>query len=272
MRVRISGKAAVTRRGKPATDEKTVKALHGVTSDNECADYLDPDLAALGIEGGKIQLIHDPNRGWLVVTEYTAPKKLTPKRLAQLADDTQGQWSDGLGVSCFAYEAKRAKADVDLFPFDQKVAAEQLADSDGVPKGGKAPNKQALAIAAQDGKLAEVRELLAAGADTEVMFQRHTPLLLAVGYGHKAVVKALIEAGAKVNARDPNGWDALVSCGMSNAVRDGVAAEIAQILLDHGAKPNGKRGREYYLKKSPLQAAHGKPKLQAVLKANGATA
>ena len=272
MRIRIQGPAAVTRRGKRVADDRTVRALDGAESEDECADYIDSDLAALGIEGGRVGLRHDAKKKrFVVVTEYTAARKLPATALRRLVAATRGQWSDGIGEGCFDDLADRLKVEIDLtVPLD-RITAEQVAEPDE-PKGARKPNKLALARAAQLGKLKDVRELLDAGADTEVMLQKHTPLHLAILYSRVAVAKLLIERGAKVNARDPHGWDALVLCGQVDSLRDGPAAEVARALLEHGAKPNGKRGNENWLKRSPLAAAEGKTKLQAVLRKFGATA
>lgn len=273
MRIRIQGPATVTRRGKPVVDTRTVRALDGAESEDDCADYIDPALAARGIEAGRVRLCHDPKaRRFLVVTEYTAPQKLPATALRRLVAATRGQWSDGIGEGCFEDLAERLNVDIDLTPATNKITVEQIADAPNAPKSTRPPNKLALARAAQAGKLKEVRELLDAGADTEVMLQKFTPLHLAILYSRVAVAKLLIERGAKVNARDPQGWDPLVLCGQVDSLRDGSAAEIARTLLEHGARPNGRRGTENWLKRSPLEAADGKPKLQAVLREFGATA
>jgi hypothetical protein len=272
MRIRIRGPATVTRSGKPVVDARTVRALDGAESEDECADYIDSDLAARGIEGGRVRLCHDSKiRRFFVVTEYSAPRKLPASVLRRLVAATRGQWSDGIGEACFDDLAERRSVFIDLTPPVNKITVEQVADPDQ-PNGARTPNKLALAKAAQAGKIKEVRALLDAGADMEVMLQKHTPLHLAVIYSHVAVAKLLIERGANVNARDPLGWDPLILCGQVDSLRDNFAAEIARTLLEHGARPNGRRGNENYLKRSPLAAAEGKPKLQAVLRKFGATA
>lgn len=251
-------------------DARTVRALDGAESEHECADFIDSALAARGIEGGRVRLCHDSKANrFMVITEYTAPQRLPATALTRLVADTLGQWSDGIGEGCFDDLAERLNVDIDLTPVPDKVTAVQVANPDE-SKRTRAPNKLALAQAAAAGKLKEVRELLDAGADTEVMLQKETPLHLAIMCARVAVAKLLIERGANVNARDPGGWDPLVLCGQVHSLRDGLAAEIARVLLEHGARPNGKRGRES--RWSPLAAAYGKPKLQAVLREFGATA
>jgi hypothetical protein len=269
MLIRIQGTASVTRRGKPVTDARAVRALDGAESKDACADSIDAGLAALGIEGGRVRLAH-ASGGWVVVTEYTSPKKLPPAALRKLITGTRGQWSDGIGEACFDALSDRLGVEIDLAPEGQEVTAEQVAGAAAAP-AGKRPNKLALPRAAMDGDLAAVRELLDAGADTEVPLQQHTALLLAILYAHADVALLLIERGAKLSARTPNGWDALVLCGQARELRDGPAATVARALLDRGARPNGKRGSQYAYKKSPLAAAEGKKKLAEVLREFGAT-
>lgn len=268
MLIRIQGSAAVTKRGKPVGDARTIAALDGAESKDGCADYLDAAIAARGVEGGRVRLTHTAG-GFVVVTEYTCPAKLTAAELKWLVSATQGQWSDGIGEGCFDAVADRLGVEIDLSPDGQKATAEQTGEPE--PRGKK-PGKLALPKAAMDGDLAAVRDLLAAGADTEVPFQKHTALLLAALYAHPDVAVLLLESGAKLAARCPQGWDALVLCGQARELADAPAARIARALLERGAKPNGKRGSEYRYKKSPLQAAANKPALQAVLREFGATA
>lgn len=271
MLIRIRGPASVTKRGKPVTGAKAIRALDGAESRDECADHLATALAARGIEGGRIRLTHTEG-GFAVVTEYTAPKKLPPAVLRQLMESTRGQWSDGIGEACFDALAKRHGVRIDLAPDEQEVTAEQVTEPNS-KLSGKKPNKLALPKAAMGGDLAKVRELLDAGADTEAPLQKHTALLLAILYAHADIAVLLIEKGAKLSARcPPQGWDALVICGQARELQDEPAATIARSLLERGVKPNGKRGSQYMYKKSPLQAAANKPKLQAVLREFGATA
>src|SRR5690349_14010741 len=106
MLIRIQGTASVMKRGKPVTDAKTIKALDGAQSKDGCADYLAPALAAHGIEGGRIRLIHT-GAEFVVGTEFTAPKKLAATALRKLVESTRGQWSDGIGEACFDALTKR---------------------------------------------------------------------------------------------------------------------------------------------------------------------
>ena len=63
-----------------------------------------------------------------------------------------------------------------------------------------------LLIAAHDGRLAEVRALLAAGASVnQAMEDGATPLFISAQQGHLDVVKALVAAGASVDQAREDG-------------------------------------------------------------------
>src|SRR4029079_10632029 len=60
MLIRITGRAEVTLDdGSPVTARATIRELDGAESDDTCANYLDSDLADLGITGGTIKLTYN---------------------------------------------------------------------------------------------------------------------------------------------------------------------------------------------------------------------
>jgi hypothetical protein len=275
MLIRISGLAKVGRpNGRPVTAQAIVSQLDGAESDDACGNYLDADLADLGITGGTVKLTYDAGeRRFRVTTEYTSPVKLKPDQLQRLADDTKGQWSDGIGEGCFDDLAERLGVEIDLSPLDadDDFRVEQIDD-------GKKPRKTktALAKAAREGDMASLRKVLDAGADLEARLQQYTPLHLAVLNGRAEAALELIARGADVNARDPDDQDPLMLAALSNTITDADAATIARALLERGAGVYGPRGPkanpalgEY----TPLYMAKNrkKSKLAAVLKEFGAT-
>ncbi len=269
MLIRISGRASVMLdSGKPVTGAAKIKKLDGAKSAALCADFLDGDLADLGISGGAVALALDSaTGGWRVVTEYAAPQKLKPALLKSLATATVGQWSDGIGEACFDELAGRLKVSIDLAPErDSDLRVESIDD-------GRQPSrsKTALAKAARDGDLPTLRALLDAGADPEIRLQGFTALNFAVLYGNADAALELIVRGADLRAQDPAGADSLMTAALTNALGDADAARIAGALLERGADPHSPRGKGGG--NTPLYMAKNRKKtaLAKVLREYGAT-
>ena len=108
----------------------------------------------------------------------------------------------------------------------------------GADTGGYLRNKLRnddglLLHAAKHGKLENVRELIAKGANVNVKDNEgKTPLVRAVTNQHKAVVKALLELKANVDQGDRAGVTPLMFASKMGSV------EIVQLLLDGGANVN----------------------------------
>jgi hypothetical protein len=275
MLIRISGLATVTRdNGEPVTTRTVLRKLDGAESNDACGNYLDADLADLGISGGRVKLTYDAaSHQFRVVTEYTSPVKLKAPQLKHLAQDTLGQWSDGIGEGCFDQLAERLGVTIDLSPLgqDKNLRVEQIDDGKTV-----GTSKTAVAKAAREGDMVSLRMQLDAGADIDARLQGYTPLHLAVIFGKRDAALELIARGADINARDPLGEDPLMLTALSNHITDAAASRIARVLLERGASVHGPRGAvadpergEY----TPIcMAKHRKKaKLAAVLKEFGAT-
>ena len=98
---------------------------------------------------------------------------------------------------------------------------------------------ESLFEAAKAGDLAEVKRLIAEGADVNVKDEDgETALYKATGYNHKDIAKLLIEEGADVNVKDEDGRTALFTA----AVWD--QRDIAKLLIDAGANVNATENRE----------------------------
>jgi hypothetical protein len=274
MLIRITGHAEVTSDdGGGVPTGAALRALDGAESDDECSNYLDNDLADLGITGGKVRLLYDAGeRAFRVVTEYTSPEKLSPTRLKRLARATAGQWSDEIGEGCFDELADRLGVTIDLAPLGARRApdVEQVDD-------GKAVKKPSTALfrAAREGDLAALRKRLDAGDDVNARQRGSTPLHQAVISGHASAALELIARGADVHALDARGEDPLMLAALSNRITDAVAATVARALLERGANVHGPRGPDAnprYGEYTPLYMARNRKKteLAAVLKASGA--
>ncbi|KAL8681758.1 MAG: hypothetical protein Q9186_002146 [Xanthomendoza sp. 1 TL-2023] len=94
---------------------------------------------------------------------------------------------------------------------------------------------------AKQGKAAAVRELLRAGCNPGTRKKpRWKPLLVAIKAGtqrHNKVVKALLDHGADVNARDPVTGKTSLHFAIENPFFPGYT-NIIRILLEHGADAN----------------------------------
>ncbi len=94
----------------------------------------------------------------------------------------------------------------------------------------------ALVNAASRNELAEVKELLAAGLDVNVIDAETetTALMEAVGVGNREMVRVLLSAGANVHAKNKYGRTAIL------AIREQTTAEVVWTLVSAGAKINRK--------------------------------
>ncbi|HEY0097521.1 MAG TPA: ankyrin repeat domain-containing protein [Pyrinomonadaceae bacterium] len=97
-----------------------------------------------------------------------------------------------------------------------------------------------LTVAAERGDAAQVRKLIAGGADlNERDDSGYTSLVWAARNGNTEVAEALIEARADLNARDcaANGWTPLIHAIHKNN------NEMARLLIERGADVNAKAGK-----------------------------
>ena len=90
-----------------------------------------------------------------------------------------------------------------------------------------------LVAAASEQDVPRVREVLRSGRDPDSSIQGYTALMEAAGLGDADLVVLLLEAGADPNARDQQGWTALMSAA---ARQDGT--DVVEPLLRAGADPN----------------------------------
>lgn len=234
MRIIVSGQASAhdSETGEMITDAARLQSLSGLRHDGDlCANYLDHDeLNDISIVGGAIEIMHAPHEGGLrVVTEYWSPAELTPDQLQALADQTLGQWSDGIGEGCFDEWSQESGIDLDLAPFTrddyQEPVAEQAEDGREVPRFAH------LAKAVWKGKLDVVQQAVAEKADLNAIYDGHTALLLAIMKKDAAMALLLIEGGADVNRGAVIGTTPLMAC---TSLPPADALRVAKALVARG--------------------------------------
>lgn len=122
--------------------------------------------------------------------------------------------------------------------------------------------------AATRGDLAQVRTLLASGADANARdAESATALMRAAHAGHLDVVRALVDAGADVNATDLRGWGALAKA-CYNADLDRGFAGVVAFLIERGADVEAPIG--YGIRPLMLAAGYGEIAVVDALLAGGA--
>lgn len=90
-----------------------------------------------------------------------------------------------------------------------------------------------LVIAAEKGKIDQVKALIEAGADANATDEDgRTALMCAAGKGHFDVVNLLIEAGADANTTDEDGGTALMEAALFGHL------DVARLLIENGANVN----------------------------------
>jgi hypothetical protein len=241
--ITISGPVVVTddATDRPITEPERLAAFDGLHSGREtCAKYHAGAVADLGLTGGQVRLAFDPAKKKLrVVSAFTGPRKLTKAELAELIDDTRGQWSDGIGEGCFDAVMDRLKVFIELVPDVGRPTATQVDDGRPAPKVSAAKASAAeLVKAAGAGDLPRVRELVAGKAKLDGRgLHGHTPLTAAIAGDHLEVALFLIESGASITVTDKEGAGPLKWAAVrSGWVKSHQNVKLAAALLDKGAQ------------------------------------
>ena len=87
--------------------------------------------------------------------------------------------------------------------------------------------------AASNGKIMQIKALIARGADVDAReVDEWTPIMLAAQNGHADAVRELLDNGAKVNATSAKGVTALRQAAQNGHF------EVIEVLLSYGANPN----------------------------------
>jgi len=274
--ITVTGPVVVTddETEKPVTDTGRLRTFDGLHSGKEtCSKYHADALADLGLKGGAVRLAFDAATKKLrVVSEFTSARKLTPAELRELIDDTEGQWSDGIGEGCFDSVMDKRNVFIDLSPLNGgKVKATQTDDGKPAPKTSPAKvTAGALTKAAAAGDLDTVKQFVAAKTNLDARGQYgRTPLTAAIANDRLSVALYLIERGASPTATDqeknaPLRWAAV----RSDWVKTHQNVKLAEALLGAGA-PVDPRDADGF---TPLMwaAVRGAVKLLELFLARGA--
>jgi uncharacterized protein len=131
-----------------------------------------------------------------------------------------------------------------------------------------------LTKAAYKGNADEVEQLLKNGANPNERQMGITALMTACNRGHVDVVRILLEKGADVNAKDWEGWTALMAAAAGaahddNRNKEEECLEIVRLLIAHGADVNQKGRRFQTALKDADDAGH--KRVKELLIQHGAT-
>ncbi len=190
--------------------------------------FLDSQLADKGIVGGllRVELTDD---GAAIAVDYWCHESLPEKTIDLLKEYTTGQLEDGVGENGFEVMADGCAIRL-IADTDRGMRFEQVDD------GCFVPPPSVIAIAARDGDISKLISVIQnAPSKLNVVHQGHTPLQLAILFGHADAVEVLLHAGADPNRRNHAGDTTLELCVMSNALSDETSAAVAKALLEHGA-------------------------------------
>ena len=167
-------------------------------TDQRMENYLDQDLADLGVVGGEIRVVATNGTARLKVV-FWLPGSATDELVERLRADTVAQLDDGVGEGGFQFNADGTKLLV-------AAATKEPVDVEAVDDERVTRLPSRIAIAARDGDLASLAVAIkddAGGIDR--LHQGYSGLHLAILNGYGEAVRMLLAAGADSNRLDPQG-------------------------------------------------------------------
>ena len=171
-------------------------------------NYLDQDLADLGVVGGEIRVVATNGTARLKVV-FWLPGSATDELVERLRADTVAQLDDGVGEGGFQFNADGTKLLV-------AAATKEPVDVEAVDDERVTRLPSRIAIAARDGDLASLAVAIkddAGGIDR--LHQGYSGLHLAILNGYGEAVRMLLAAGAGFESARPTRVDTFGAVALS---------------------------------------------------------
>jgi hypothetical protein len=221
----------------------------------DLSNYLDVDLAKLGIVGGTLYCESTADHQLWLGVDYWAPAKLPSEVVNALNEEVVGQLEDGVGEGGLLITHEATELLIE-------AQTEDPPEIDQVDDGRTVPPPPVLAIAAYEGDVDALTRLLT--ADASMIDQKLlgcTALQLAILYAHPMAAIKLLENGADPNVLDHMGNTPLEICAMANSLTDADSALIARALLQAGVDANhlmdnGENARSMALLRGKVAMVH----------------
>jgi hypothetical protein len=160
------------------------------------------------------------------------PQVKTPKAPVHRVEQTRRTYNS---YPKLAWSMPARRAAVSMPRAGRRMMGPEEGEEVTISPDMEAKSEQTLVVAALDGDLQQVAELLNKGSNVNEKDSRDvTPLMAAVSSENTELVKLLLDKNADVNARDKEGATALMVAAESKQ------PEIARLLLKKGADVNAK--------------------------------
>jgi len=202
--------------------------LHGFHIEANLHQYLDFDIADLGVIGGDVDITVQNESAELSIS-YWAPACMENGLKERLLDYSHGQLEDGFGECGIEFQSGKRKLRIYA---DTESPAHIHCEDDG----RFVPPPSQIAIAAREGNLKRLKQALRENPSAiDATLMGYTGLHFAILYGHCEAALLLLNAGANPNAKCPHGGTLLQSCALARDLNDDDATAIALQLLRLGA-------------------------------------